>query len=297
MPITQQELMRIAREVGALDPTTTASERAGLLRKELERSARGGASCVVFVREERDIVVLVKLDDTDKWQEYPLLPDQPTPPTRAPGVIAAEARRRLEDATILGMADLLEAKYRTDQFRKHYLRGTPSDPTLFHDAVELGMRTLREATTLSVRTQRSLATLVRELLPQAPPRPRPRLETPTSVRLRWVELERQGKRHLLEGRFVLRNDRATHLRLRLEPQLQPEIERALLDVEGATCRILPEELVLAPGAQQSMTVRLEPKRGASLPTSFELSWRDPRTPLAAIELHRPLHEPRADDDG
>src|SRR5262249_12289044 len=123
-----------------------------------------------------------------------------------------------DDAVIGSVADVLEAKYRVDQAAKHYLRGLPEDPDVFHDGVELAFRTWRDALTLSLRAQRALLHTARHLTGSAPRRPAPtsRIDGPIRMEFRGAGWQ---------GRMTVRNDRATTLTATLEARLpdQPAV--------------------------------------------------------------------------
>jgi hypothetical protein len=253
---------------GADDPAVALDVRAERLRQELARSKALADRTEVVVRTAAGERRLVVFYEEGGWKQLQV----PTKATRDERT-DADDMRDLEDASIRGAADLLEAKYRTDQFRKEYLRGTPLDPTLFHDAFDLALRTWRESLTLSIRAQRSLTSALRDLVPRGPKRPSPRLWTEAPVRLRLQD----EKSKTYEGRFVIRNSRATFLRCELKDHGA---------IAGAANVVFsPERLRLAPESRQAVTVRLTIEDPSSWSGTIE--WSGDASLLAPVPLELP----------
>jgi hypothetical protein len=261
------DLGDIARRARATDPTLAIEERIKRLRDAL---AADRVRARVWADEDspETIVVLLSEPGSDRWTEHRFAPVRPAEPTRPD----SELLRDADDATITALADLLEAKYRADCFRREHLRGLPGDASLVHDGFELLFRTWRDSLALSLRAQRGLTRTVRELLPATPRRPMPqvRISGPVELRLYTDPLERQMA-PTWAGRFAIRNARATTLEAPLDPKPPGAGEPSI--------QLSPRAIVLRPGEETYVSVRVVGGRVGTL----RLEW-GPNSPLAPISL-------------
>ena len=191
-------------------------------------------------------VFVVPAGEGDPQIVVVLVPVEPSERAKGKaGPKVAEERQNDDDAVIRGVADLLEAKVRTERVAATWQRGPASDPGIVYDTMELALRTVREAMTLSSRAQRVLM----DHLERAAPKPRDRvaaLQLPEGV----VRLTGGGQR--FEGGFRLTNRTSRWMR----PDFEEEV--VLLDGQQAqvSCKVETGDVVIAPGATQRVWINL-----------------------------------------
>src|SRR5262245_18113774 len=126
MDILPAQLREWAEETGTLACDARVETRAQRLRAELKK--RGSKMEVAIVGDHLEVELP---PSSDIWVRLKPIERNPNSDDKEGKVNFAEIRRNFEDNTIQAMADLLEAKYRTDKFRETHLRGTADDPSLF----------------------------------------------------------------------------------------------------------------------------------------------------------------------
>jgi hypothetical protein len=254
---------RILETSAARDGTQPIADREKALRVALSDSRFAGR-VQVMVDGTALLVLLKEQPASQQWSELrvdtrPVESERPESP-----------RRVADEALLQSVADMLEAKHRIDLATKHYGRGLPEDPSVFHDGVELAFRTWRDALSLSLRAQRALFKTAKHLTGSGPTRPTPvtRIEGP--IRLR--ETETQG---VYAGRMTIRNDRATTLSAKLVANVSGP------PGQSGAARVVfePPVLRLRPGESTVVLVTLE----SAATGSYRVEWFDP-APFAAMTL-------------
>jgi hypothetical protein len=225
------------------------------------------AGRVQVVVDGADLLVLVKEERTSpRWSELRV----DTRPAEAPD--HHESPRRVADEALLqSVADMLEAKHRIDLATRHYGRGLPEDPSVFHDGVELAFRTWRDALSLSLRAQRALFKTAKHLTGTGPTRPAPvtRIEGP-------IRLRATATAGVYAGRMTIRNDRATTLSAKLVARVSGP---ARVSGDAVSAAFEPQVLRLRPG--ESSVVLIELRNGTV--GTYRVEWFDP-APFAAMTL-------------
>jgi len=254
-PMTEAEakawVLDAAKRSGACLSTFSPSARKHKLDEGLEKAGKLARPWSISQpkgwEDALEVTVLVPgTDNSPPKMVVVLVPVEPSERAKGKaGPKVAEERQNDDDAVIRGVADLLEAKVRTERVAKTWQRGPASDPGIVYDTMELALRTVREAMTLSSRAQRVLM----DHLERAAPKPRDRvaaLQLPEGV----VRLTGGGQR--FEGGFRLTNRTSRWMR----PDFEEEV--VLLDGQQAqvTCKVETGDVVIAPGATQRVWITL-----------------------------------------
>jgi hypothetical protein len=257
-PMTEAEaktwVLDAAKGSGACLSTLSPSARKNKLDEGLEKAGKLARPWSISEpkgwEDALEVTVLVPgTGNSPPKMVVVLVPVEPS--ARANGKAGpkvAEERQNDDDAVIRGVADLLEAKVRTERVAKTWQRGPASDPGIVYDTMELALRTVREAMTLSSRAQRVLM----DHLERAAPKPRDRvaaLQLPEGV----VRLTGGGQR--FEGGFRLTNRTSRWMR----PKLSQDVVLMGQGVKPSEfkAKVTTGSVEIAPGATQRVWITLE----------------------------------------